>query len=125
MLADKDVMATVAVRDLAKARKFYEGVLGLKQAGEGDAETIVYQAGASKLLVYRSQFAGTNRATAATWTVGGEIETVVRALKEAGVTFEHYDMPDTKLQGDLHIAGTMEVAWFKDPDGNILAIVNG
>ncbi len=58
-----------------------------------------------------------------TWTVG-DVEGVVRALKAKGVTFEHYDMPDMKLEGDVHVFGDMRVAWFKDPDGNILNIVN-
>jgi hypothetical protein len=48
----------------------------------------------------------------------------VRALKDKGVEFEHYDMPDTKRVGDVHVSGEMKVAWFKDPDGNILNIVN-
>ena len=59
-----------------------------------------------------------------TWVVGDDIEGVVGALKAKGITFEHYDMPEIKREGDLHIAGDMRVAWFKDPDGNILNIVN-
>jgi hypothetical protein len=76
------------------------------------------------LNVYTSQEAGTNKATAVTWAVGDQVKDVVRALKAKGVAFEHYDMPDTTLQGDIHVAGDMKVAWFKDPDGNILNIVN-
>jgi hypothetical protein len=76
------------------------------------------------LNVYRSQYAGTNRATAVTWLVGDDVEGVVRALKAKGVTFEHYDMPNMKREGDNHVAGDMKVAWFKDPDGNILSVVN-
>jgi hypothetical protein len=52
------------------------------------------------------------------------VEGVVRALKAKGVTFEHYDMPDTKREGDIHVSGDMKAAWFKDPDGNILNIIN-
>jgi hypothetical protein len=52
------------------------------------------------------------------------VEDIVRALKAKGVTFEHYDMPDMTRGGDVHVAGDMKVAWFKDPDGNILDIVN-
>lgn len=58
-----------------------------------------------------------------TWTVG-DVEGVVSELKARGVTFEHYDLPDTTLEGDIHIAGDMKVAWFKDPDGNILNIAS-
>jgi hypothetical protein len=49
----------------------------------------------------------------------------VRELKAKGVTFEHYNMPDTTREDDIHVAGNMKVAWFKDPDGNILNIING
>ena len=125
MLGSKNAVANIAVRNLEKARKFYEGTLGLKQVdAEGD-ELIVLKSGGSTINVYRSKYAGTNQATAVTWAVGDELDAVVRALKAKGVSFEHYDMPGMKLQGDVHVAGDMKVAWFKDPDGNILNIVNG
>jgi catechol 2,3-dioxygenase-like lactoylglutathione lyase family enzyme len=125
MLGNKDVTATIAVKDLEKAKKFYGGTLGLKQvATEGD-EAVTYRAGNSDLLVYRSEFAGTNKATAATWTVGDDgIEDLVDDLKTKGVPFEHYDMPGMTRQGELHVAEAIRAAWFKDPDGNILALVS-
>ena len=55
--------------------------------------------------------------------VDGDLEDVVNALKAKGVTFEHYDFPGMKREGDLHVTGNSRAAWFKDPDGNILAIV--
>jgi len=58
------------------------------------------------------------------YQVGDELETVVQTLKKAGVAFEHYDMPGMTLKGDVHVAGKMKAAWFKDPDGNIHAIVS-
>jgi catechol 2,3-dioxygenase-like lactoylglutathione lyase family enzyme len=124
MLGDKAATANLAVKDLKKARKFYEGTLGLKPIDTEGEELIVFRSGNSTVNVYRSKFAGTNQATAVTWAVGDELDDVVRNLKAKGVTFEHYDMPDTKLQGDVHIAGDMKVAWFKDPDGNILNLIN-
>ena len=124
MLGTKDVTATVAVKDLEAAKKFYGGTLGLKQvASEGD-EAVTYRTGKSDLLVYRSEFAGTNKATAATWTVGDGIEDLVDDLKSKGVPFEHYDMPGMKRQGEVHVAEMIRAAWFKDPDGNILALVS-
>jgi hypothetical protein len=57
--------------------------------------------------------------------VGKDIESVVRELKTKGVAFEHYDMPDVTREGDIHVADNMKVAWFKDPDGNILNVING
>jgi catechol 2,3-dioxygenase-like lactoylglutathione lyase family enzyme len=124
MLGDKNAAANIAVKDLATARKFYEGTLGLTQVDAEGEELIVFRSGNSTLNVYESRYAGTNQATAVTWTVGDEMEAVVRALKSKGVTFEHYDMPDMTREGDVYVAGDMKVAWFKDPDGNILNIVN-
>jgi catechol 2,3-dioxygenase-like lactoylglutathione lyase family enzyme len=110
---------------LAVAKDFYETKLGLKRvATEGD-EALVYRSGVSKVVVYRSEYAGTNRATTANWMVGKDLEREVEALKGRGVRFEHYDMPGLTRQGDVHVAGDMKVAWFKDPDGNILSLVSG
>ena len=124
MLGNKDAAANIAVKNLEKAKKFYEEILGLTQIGAEGQEVIVYESGNSTINVYQSQYAGTNQATAVTWTVGADIENIVQALKAKGITFEHYDMPDMKREGDIHVAGDMKVAWFKDPDGNILNIIN-
>jgi catechol 2,3-dioxygenase-like lactoylglutathione lyase family enzyme len=122
MLKDANVMPTIAVKDLAVARRFYEDKLGLEATDSTEPGVLALRSGNSMLMVYESQYAGTNKATAATWTVGGEIEGIVQDLKTRGISFEHYDMPDTKLQGDIHVSGDMKVAWFKDPDGNILCL---
>jgi catechol 2,3-dioxygenase-like lactoylglutathione lyase family enzyme len=124
MLGDKDAIATVAVKDLKAAKKFYESTLGFKPVPSGQPEVANYKSGQCTLLVYQSQFAGTNKATAVTWTVD-DTEAEVRALKKKGVSFEHYDFPGMTLKGDVHVMGEMKAAWFKDPDGNILAIVGG
>ena len=123
MLKQKDAVATVAVKDLQAARDFYERTLGLELVHTEGEEALTYRAGKGQLLVYRSQFAGTNKATAATWMVGEDVEGLVRALKSRGVAFERYDMPGMTVQGDVHSAGGMKVAWFKDPDGNVHAVV--
>jgi catechol 2,3-dioxygenase-like lactoylglutathione lyase family enzyme len=126
MLEAKNAAATIAVRDVNAAKKFYEGTLGLKRADDAqEPEAVTYQSGSSKILVYRSQYAGTNKATAATWGVGNEIEKVVQSLKGKGVAFEHYDLPGMTRKGDVHVADGLKAAWFKDPDGNILALVSG
>ena len=86
---------------------------------------MTYQVGPSFLLVYPSEYAGTNRATGATWAVGDDFEAVIEDLREKGVTFEQYDLPGrTTREGDIHVMGEMRAAWFKDPDGNILSLVN-
>ncbi|MER9128779.1 VOC family protein [Mesorhizobium sp. M0768] len=124
MLANSNATANLAVKDLAKARAFYEGVLGLKEVHNEGGELIVYKSGDTSINVYRSNFAGTNKATAVTWTVGDELGKIVEALKSKGVTFEHYDMPGLTLEGDIHVGHDMKVAWFRDPDGNILNLVD-
>jgi catechol 2,3-dioxygenase-like lactoylglutathione lyase family enzyme len=125
MLEDTDAVATLAVKDIKTARAFYEDTLGLTPVGSEGAEFIVYQSGTAKINVYRSQYAGTNRATAVTWIVGDAIEKIVQQLKAKGVTFEHYDMPGMTRNGDVHVGGHLKVAWFKDPDGNILNLASG
>jgi catechol 2,3-dioxygenase-like lactoylglutathione lyase family enzyme len=125
MLGDKDAVANIAVKNLETAKKFYEETLGLTQIGAEGQEVIVFRSGNSTIYVYKSQYAGTNKATALTWVVGKDIESIVKELKAKGVTFAHYNMPDMTQEDDIHVAGNMKVAWFKDPDGNILNIING
>jgi catechol 2,3-dioxygenase-like lactoylglutathione lyase family enzyme len=126
MLGNKDAAATIPVKDLNAAKRFYQSTLGLKLIdGSQEPEALVYKSGSSHVLVYRSQYAGTNKATAVTWDVGDDIEQIVQALGSKGVAFEHYDMPGMTLKGDIHVADGMKAAWFKDPDGNIHALVSG
>ena len=89
MLAERDAAATIAVKDLDRAKKFYEGTLGLKPSGGQDSEVRVYQSGNSKIVVYKSQYAGTNQANAVTWGVGDDLDGIVQTLKAKGVVFEH------------------------------------
>jgi catechol 2,3-dioxygenase-like lactoylglutathione lyase family enzyme len=124
MFENTDAVANLAVKNLDQAKRFYEGTLGLKPVHDEAGELIVYKTGNTTVNVYRSQYAGTNKATAVTWMVGDQLESIVRDLKGKGVRFEHYDMPGMKLDGDIHVGGHMKVAWFKDPDGNILNVVS-
>jgi catechol 2,3-dioxygenase-like lactoylglutathione lyase family enzyme len=125
MLEDKDAVANLAVRDLSVAKRFYEGTLGFHPVAREGEELVSYRSGKTTFNVYRSKEAGTNRATALTWSVGDKVKAVVKELKAKGITFEHYDMPGLTLDGDVHVGDGMQVAWFKDPDGNILNIVSG
>ena len=81
-----------------------------------------FESGHGKVLVYQSQFAGTNKATAATWPVA-DVEREVADLKSRGVAFEHYDIPGVTRRGDVHITGDTKAAWFKDSEGNIMALI--
>jgi catechol 2,3-dioxygenase-like lactoylglutathione lyase family enzyme len=116
-------MATIAVRSVAAAKKFYEDTLGLKPLEAQEPGVVSYRSGNSRILVYESSYAGTNKATTATWIVDDELEGVVRGIKAKGVRFEHYDLPGVTRNGDVHVTGKSKAAWFKDPDGNILALV--
>ncbi len=123
MLGEGTVYATIAVKDINKAKEFYGGTLGLEQADENPGG-VTYKSGSSRVFVYPSQYAGTNQATCAAWEVS-DIEATVNELKAKGVSFEQYDnMPETTREGDIHVMGDMKAAWFKDPDGNILSIGN-
>ena len=125
MLGDKSAAATVAVKDMEAAKKFYEGVLGLKATETDDPGGTLYKSGDSMVFVYTSEFAGTNKATAVSWGVGDDMEAIISDLKAKGVAFEHYDnLPGVTMQGDVHVMGDLKAAWFKDPDGNILNLVN-
>lgn len=124
MLSDKTAIATIAVKDMEASKKFYEGTLGLSAVPGEDAGGLRYKSGDSWIFVYQSDSAGTNKATAVAWGVGDDIDAVVTDLKTKGVNFEHYDMPGMTVEGDLHVMGDMKAAWFKDPDGNILNLVN-
>ncbi|MGH6692931.1 MAG: VOC family protein [Gemmatimonadales bacterium] len=124
MLGDKNAIATIAVSDIARARKFYEGTIGMTLDDTTEPEALGYRSGNSPVLIYKSQYAGTNRATSLTWLVD-DVDAVVRDLKAKGVAFEHYDLPGTTRRGDVHLTGKLKNAWFKDPDGNILALVSG
>ena len=123
MLEGKDAGATLAVSDLQRARDFYENTLGLAPVQEQPGG-ILYKSGNSVVLVYPSEYAGTNKATAAAWAVGDDFDAIVEELRSKGVSFEHYDLPDTTREGDVHIADDFKAVWFKDPDGNILNLVN-
>ena len=114
----------LAVKDVARPRRFYEEVLGFVPLANDMDDVLQFRAGELVFVVYPSQYAGTNRATALTWTVGDQLEAAVETLKAKGVTFEHYQLPDTVREGDIHVSGGIRNAWFKDPDGNIHALSN-
>jgi len=121
MLGNRTAVANVAVKDLGVATKFYKDTLGLTPVHEEGHEVVVFRSGTSEINVYRSDYAGTNKATVVTWNVDN-VKEEVGDLKSKGIVFEHYDMPGMTREGDIHIAGDMKVAWFKDPDGNILNV---
>ncbi|HLK26917.1 MAG TPA: VOC family protein [Caulobacteraceae bacterium] len=125
MLSDSQVVATIPVRDANRAKAFYHDTLGLTQMEERPG-AVSYKSGGFTLFIYESDQAGTNKGTAATW-ITSDVDGAVKELKDRGVAFERYDsLPGLAMKGDIHVGGdgAVKIAWFKDPDGNILSIMN-
>ena len=125
-LQDYEVGATVPVRDMAKSREFYEGKLGLADGiEEGDGGLTYICGGGSRIHI----FAAPDAAGSSSSTVAGfradDVEGTVDELSANGVAFERYDDGpfETDEKGVADLQGT-KVAWFKDPDGNLLAIAS-
>lgn len=123
-LTNAQVRATVAVTDIDRATAFYEGTLGLLPVGGGMGAVRIYPcAGGSVLQVYASEHAGATGATAASWSAE-DFDATVDALAAKGVTFERQgDLPADER--GVHTFGAHQVVWFKDPDGNTIALDNG
>jgi catechol 2,3-dioxygenase-like lactoylglutathione lyase family enzyme len=119
-LNDKSSSAIVAVSDIDRARRFYSDMLGLELNDKGMEGVLVYKTGATYLVVYPSEFAGTNKANAVEWDCGPDIDAIVADLRAKGVTFERYEMEGASYNDGVHDANGFKMAWFKDPDGNIL-----
>ena len=126
MLGKADATPMIAVKDLDRARQFYEKTLGLEATETMGGEILEVKSGSTPITVYKSEFAGTNKATALTFEVD-DVEKEVGELKEKGIFFEQYDLPGLKRQGDFYVGEEedFKTAWFKDPDGNILSLVEG
>jgi len=124
MLKDRDSSAIVAVSDIDRARAFYRDTLGLTLEDEAMG-ALSFRTGATRLTVYPSEYAGTNRANAVTFAMQGDLVETVQTLKARGVVFEHYDLPGLTLNGDVHEAGPVKLVWFKDPDGNLIHLLEG
>jgi len=122
MLQNSPIYAYIPAKDLARARKFYEGKLGFvaKQVMEGG---IVYEfAGGTAGFLYLTPNAGTSMASQAFWSVN-DVDREIEALKARGVAFEDYDLPGEKSPSGAITAGGAKAAWFKDSEGNIMALV--
>ena len=121
MLKNARIVPYIPVANVARARKFYEEKIGLV-AKEEYAGGVVYECGdGSWVFMYPSAGAGTSRASTAFWTVN-DVVAEVDALRKKGVVFEEYDMPGLKTVNGIATGGGAKTAWFKDSEGNILAI---
>ena len=121
MLNNARIVPYIPVANVARARKFYEEKIGLV-AKEEYAGGVVYECGdGSWAFMYPSGGAGTSRASTAFWAVD-DVVAEVAALRKKGVVFEEYDMPGLKTVSGIATGGGAKTAWFKDTEGNILAI---
>ena len=122
MLGKADATPMIAVKDIDRAKQFYEEKLGLASQDVGVSDVFMLKSGDTELSVYKSEFAGTNKATLLTFDVD-DIEAEVRELKDKDISFEHYELEGLTADGDIYSGPGMKTAWFKDPDGNILILI--
>jgi catechol 2,3-dioxygenase-like lactoylglutathione lyase family enzyme len=129
MIADYTPVANVSTSDLARARTFYETVLGFRPVEElPEVGVVKYSGGTGHLFLYKSAFAGTNKATAVGFNLPLEaFDDEVAALRTAGVVFDTFDAPGMTWDDGVAVAtgGLGKAAWFRDPDGNILSLTAG
>jgi catechol 2,3-dioxygenase-like lactoylglutathione lyase family enzyme len=124
LLTEKSSSAIVAVSDLDRAREFYGETLGLELTDGHEDEVLEFRTGDTKLVVYVSEFAGTNKANAVVWNGSGKFDEIVGELRERGVRFEKYPDLGMAISDGVHSANGFKAVWFKDPDGNILHVTN-
>jgi catechol 2,3-dioxygenase-like lactoylglutathione lyase family enzyme len=121
MLANATVTTMLPVKDMARARAFYEGCLGLKAGNFKPDGKFEYAVGGSTLALFPKPEGTKAEHTAISFRVD-DIAASVGSLKRAGVVFEDYDLPDFKTVGHVCVLGSEKAAWFKDTEGNFLCI---
>ena len=122
MLHDFPMYAYIPARDMPRARKFYEGTVGLNAKMEINGGVVYEFAGGTACFLYPTPNAGTSRASQAFWDVK-DVDKLIGELKARGVNFENYDMPGERSPAGAVIAGGAKAAWFKDSEGNIMALI--
>ena len=122
MLQRSPMYAYLPAKDVARARKFYEEKLGFKPKEESAGGVVYEFAGHTACFLYPTPNAGTSQASQAFWEVD-DVEREVTELKARGVTFEEYDVPGLKTVNSIATGGGAKTAWFRDSEGNILAVV--
>ncbi len=120
MLKAAPIRAYIPASDVSRARKFYEQSVGLTPKEEY-AGGVIYQCDGTEVFLYQTPNAGTSKASQAFWQVD-DVEAEVSELKRRGVVFEEYNMPGITTKNSIATGGGAKTAWFKDTEGNILAI---
>jgi predicted enzyme related to lactoylglutathione lyase len=122
MLQSSPMYSYIPAKNVSRARSFYEQKIGLRPKQEV-AGGVVYEFGkGTACFLYPTENAGSSKASQAFWQVD-DIEREVAELKQRGVKFEEYDMPDMKVNNSIYSGGGAKAAWFKDTEGNILALI--
>ena len=123
MLADARITAVVPTTDLARAKEFYGGTLGLEDTGVSTpGQEVMFRCGGGTMLeIYERPAVEPAEHTLATWEVP-DVRATVDGLRGAGVRFEDYDMPGMRTEDGILDEGGFQAAWFRDPDGNILCV---
>ena len=122
MLQNSPMYAYIPAKDVARARKFYEGKLGFAPGKVMEGGVVHEFADKTACFLYLTPNAGTSQASQAFWSVA-DVDREIEALKARGVAFEDYDMPGEKSPSGAITAGGAKAAWFKDSEGNIMALV--
>ena len=122
MLQDCPMYAYIPAKDMARARRFYEEKVGLRPQQEVNGGVVYAFAGGTACFLYPTPNAGTSRASQAFWSVA-DVDGEIAELKARGVVFEDYDMPGEKSAAGAITAGGAKAAWFKDSEGNIMALI--
>jgi predicted enzyme related to lactoylglutathione lyase len=120
MLKTAPIRAYIPAKDVKRARKFYEEKIGLVPKLEF-AGGVIYECGGTEVFLYPTPNAGTSKASQAFWHVK-DVEAEVADLKARGVLFEEYDMPGITMKNSIATGGGAKTAWFKDSEGNIMAV---
>ena len=120
MLRNAPIRAYIPASNITRARNFYEEIVGL-QPREEYAGGVIYECGDTRVFMYPTPNAGTSKASQAFWQVD-DVQAEVAELKARGVRFEEYDVPGMTMRNGIMTAGGAKTAWFKDTEGNILAI---
>ena len=122
MLTNAPVTTILPVKDMNRARKFYQETLGLRPLGEKQDGKVLFAGGAGGIIALFPKEEGTKAEHTAISFEVPEIGAAVRALECRGVVFEDYDFPGLKTVNHVCVLGSEKAAWFKDPEGNYLCI---
>jgi hypothetical protein len=124
MFAGRKATAMIPAKDVIRAKRWYAEKLGLTPVNEMDEMGAGYDFGGTTAFIYQTQFAGTAQHTILSFP-SSDLVADMKALRDKGVVFLDYDMPDLKTDNGLATFGDVKNSWCKDSEGNILGFVEG